>query len=145
MTIKFTVPGIPTPKGRPRFRQAGNHVQTYTPYKTVLFENRVMHSYYEYRRTHPDIDLDTMRSKPLRVEMRFYMPVPKGTSKKNMELMYSDDIKPDKRPDIDNLAKSVLDGLNGIAYVDDKQIVSLNCSKHYGALPRTEVTITTTE
>jgi cyclopropane fatty-acyl-phospholipid synthase-like methyltransferase len=33
------------------------------------------------------------------------------------------------RGDIDNYAKSVLDGLNGVAYTDDKQIVSLELRK----------------
>ena len=33
------------------------------------------------------------------------------------------------RGDIDNYAKSILDGLNGVAYTDDKQIVSLELRK----------------
>ncbi len=35
------------------------------------------------------------------------------------------------RPDIDNLIKSVLDGLNGVAYQDDGQIVMLHAQKEY--------------
>lgn len=33
-------------------------------------------------------------------------------------------------PDADNIAKAVLDGLNGIAYEDDKQVVELHVYKH---------------
>jgi len=32
--------------------------------------------------------------------------------------------------DLDNVAKSILDGLNGIAYVDDDQVVELLVRKH---------------
>lgn len=35
------------------------------------------------------------------------------------------------RKDLDNIAKTVLDALNGIAYDDDKQIVSLTVGKRY--------------
>ena len=37
-----------------------------------------------------------------------------------------------KKPDLDNLVKSVLDGLNGIAYVDDNQIIDIEARKEYG-------------
>lgn len=35
MKLKFSVLGEPAGKGRPRFRNAGAFVQTYTPEKTV--------------------------------------------------------------------------------------------------------------
>ena len=50
----------------------------------------------------------------------------------------------DKRPDIDNLAKSVIDGLNTIAFKDDGQIADLRITKHYHSgdeEPRTEITV----
>lgn len=34
------------------------------------------------------------------------------------------------RPDVDNIAKAVLDALNGVAFDDDSQVVRLRCSKH---------------
>ena len=36
------------------------------------------------------------------------------------------------RPDIDKLARAVLDGLTGVAFGDDGQVVRLLCNKHYG-------------
>jgi len=50
----------------------------------------------------------------------------------------------DKRPDIDNLAKSVIDGLNNIAFKDDGQIADLHITKHYHSgeqEPRTVITV----
>lgn len=48
---------------------------------------------------------------------------------------------PTKKPDIDNLVKVVLDGLNGLAYKDDKQIVALEAAKGYEITPLTRVTL----
>lgn len=43
-------------------------------------------------------------------------------------------------PDLDQLIKQVMDGMKGIAYVDDNQIAGLhNCSKRYGDPERTEI------
>ena len=47
-------------------------------------------------------------------------------------------------PDIDNLAKMFLDCGNGDFFVDDKQVVELNCIKRYieqGEEPKTIVMI----
>ena len=39
---------------------------------------------------------------------------------------------PTKKPDTDNIAKTILDSLNGIAFEDDKQVVALLVKKLYG-------------
>lgn len=48
-----------------------------------------------------------------------------------------------KRRDIDNCLKAVLDALNGIAWRDDSQVVSVTCTKRVepGGVERTEVRI----
>jgi Holliday junction resolvase RusA-like endonuclease len=50
-----------------------------------------------------------------------------------------------KKPDCDNIAKIVLDALNGIAFHDDSQVSCLTVHKHYVAAstggPRTIVMI----
>lgn len=48
-------------------------------------------------------------------------------------------IRPTIKPDVDNIAKVILDSLNGLAYKDDKQIVFCAISKWYGENPRVEV------
>lgn len=45
---------------------------------------------------------------------------------------------PQSKPDIDNVAKSVLDALNGVAYVDDKQVYSLTCDKFFNVISNTD-------
>jgi Holliday junction resolvase RusA-like endonuclease len=46
-------------------------------------------------------------------------------------------------PDLDNLEKAFLDGLNGVAYGDDKQVVVKNAVKRYviTGVPRVEVVV----
>lgn len=51
-------------------------------------------------------------------------------------------VLPTKKPDIDNVLKSVLDGLQGVAYKDDKNITSARISKRYSAEPRLEIYMT---
>ncbi|NFS59368.1 RusA family crossover junction endodeoxyribonuclease, partial [Clostridium sporogenes] len=48
-------------------------------------------------------------------------------------------VRPTIKPDVDNIAKVILDSLNGLAYKDDKQIVTCGISKWYGEDPRVEV------
>jgi Holliday junction resolvase RusA-like endonuclease len=36
------------------------------------------------------------------------------------------------RPDIDNVVKAILDGLNGVVFADDAVVAQLVASKHYG-------------
>ena len=45
--------------------------------------------------------------------------------------MKDDKVFPTVKPDTDNIAKSILDSLNNIAYLDDKQVVKLEVEKYY--------------
>lgn len=128
---KFTAYGQPAAKGRPRLGKWG----TYTPDKTVNYENLVKYSYID---EHKDKELIQGY---VNIEMKFYMQIPKSTSKKKRDLMLRHGILPDKKPDYDNMAKSITDALNGIAYRDDSQIVEAHIYKYYSEEPRTEVII----
>lgn len=61
------------------------------------------------------------------------------------EFKLSGKMRPTMKPDNDNIAKSVLDALNGLAYVDDKQIVELKVNKYYGAEAYVYVKLTESE
>ncbi len=128
---KFEVLGAPVGKARPRVTKWG----TYTPKKTVNYENLVKFSYLQKYGGRDPLE------GYLRLTIRFYMPIVKSTSKKNRALMLEGKILPDKMPDIDNMVKSIADALNGIAYEDDKQVIELHAYKYYSNLPRAEVEI----
>lgn len=129
--IKFTVMGKPVSKGRPRL----GRYTTYTPEKTVNYENLVKYSFIEQCKGVKPLE------GALEVTIIFYMPIPKSTSKKNRELMLQNIIKHTKKPDMDNCIKSVTDALNGMAYLDDSQIVDMNTKKRYADVPRVEMFI----
>ena len=56
--------------------------------------------------------------------------------------MIEETIRPLVKPDLDNIAKMILDSLNKIAYKDDNQIVRLVIEKFYSEEPRVEIEIT---
>lgn len=127
--IEFTINGECVPKARPRFSKFG-HV--YTTPKTRAYENIVKSTAIDNRV--PCI------TTALRVELIIYKSIPKSFSKKKRELANEGKIYPVVKPDIDNYVKAVLDGLNDVLFVDDKQIVDFRAIKKYSDNPRVEVT-----
>lgn len=117
-------------KQRPRF---GNG-RTYTPKKTVDYEKAVKKAFSEI---YDGQQLDGA----IRMYVKAFFSIPKSTSKKNRQLMIDGDIRPTKKPDIDNIWKIVADALNEIAYHDDAYVVSATCDKFYSEEPRIEITI----
>lgn len=136
MKLKFVVLGEPTGKGRPRFAKVGSYVKTYTPEKTVEYENLVR---LEYRRQCKDFKFDDDVALDARIIA--YYSIPKSASKKKRQAMLDHTLRPLKKVDCDNLAKIVLDSLNKIAYRDDVQVVDCQVRKFYSDNPRIVVTI----
>ena len=137
MTIQivFDIPHEPVPKGRPRFARRGGFVQTYTDAKTLTYENIV--------RTYAKKAMGS--SKPLEGAISVYlyirMSVPKNYSKARRKACIEGVEKPTKKPDLDNVAKSISDGMNGIVYVDDGQIVDLHVKKVYSSVAGVDVLV----
>lgn len=129
--IKFTIPGQPVAKGRPKVTRWG----AYTPEKTVNYENLVKFSYIGEHKGKEILE------DYLAIEIKFYFKIPKSTSKKKRKQMIEGKIMHNKRPDIDNCIKSITDALNEIAYKDDNQIVEIHAYKYYSEEPRAEVSI----
>lgn len=110
----------PVPKARPRLSKFG---AVFTPKKTVIAEkaiHMIVMSHMHKHHVH-------MTFRPVIVEITFCYKYRKGTKEVDKLLP----MHVNKRPDIDNLAKLVLDSLNGVAYSDDAQVVKLRCEKIY--------------
>lgn len=125
--IEFTYYGEIRGKGRPRFRKIGNFVSTYTPTETRDYEMSIKESFLVEC-------ADSERffnGEQLVMELQIYQAIPKSVSKKKAQEMLEDKVKPTKKPDIDNILKSVCDSLNKVAYTDDTQIVEMRIQKHY--------------
>ena len=67
----------------------------------------------------------------LQVEITANFQIPKSKPKNKRVEMLAGQVRPTKKPDCDNIAKTILDALNGIAYHDDSQIVTLVVEKWY--------------
>ena len=127
--MNFTVQGNPCAKGRPRFARRGNYVSAYTDEKTVNYENLVKYSFIESQ--------GEEMFGALEVHINAYFPIPKSLSEKKKKLL----LYHTKKPDCDNIAKIILDGLNGLAFHDDNQVCSLHVIKQYSEYPRVEINI----
>ena len=125
--VHYRVQGLPVGKGRPRFRRVGNFMRVHNEKKTEDYENLVRFESMQAMGSTDPIEGS------VGVYLYFRLPIPQSYSKKRVEACLSGSERPLKRPDLDNLAKSVLDGMNGIVFKDDCQIVSLHCAKVYGS------------
>ena len=119
MSYTLYIPGQCVPKQRPQFsRKTG---KAYTPQKTLDYEGLVA----------------TVARKKIRkpltggIKLTIYIfeETPKSwTKKKKQEAL---DGKVFSIRDLDNMVKSICDGMNKVAYNDDKQVVSLMAEKKY--------------
>lgn len=118
MQIKFSVPFV---KSKARPRVVNGHA--YTPRETRIAEKEVTTAYIERcLQIYGSTQIAPERA-PVRVEISTRRPLPKSVPKRKA---FDDDVV---KPDIDNIAKLVLDALNGIAWHDDAQVVELAVTK----------------
>ncbi len=135
MEIKFTVPGPPKGKQRPRMCRINGRSVTYTPRQTIEYEKLVRASYTTVSK------VKFQKDEPLEISILALFPIPQHASKKLKELMLNGDILPTKKPDSDNIIKIILDALNGVCYHDDAQICRVYFEKMYAEIPETKILI----
>lgn len=119
--IVLIIPGEPVGAGRPRFFRRGAGVGTYTPDKTVQFEARVGQAALEQCQ-------HTIEG-PVEVVIKATFGRPQRLLRKKDpqgELLHT------SKPDVDNVAKAVLDGLRTVIG-DDCKVARLICEKWYAA------------
>lgn len=133
MDDKFTVPGTPVGKARPYFVRRGAYTGAFTPARTVRYEQEVRIAYITAcgNRRHEGV---------LCIIIAAFFRPPKGISKATRAGLFKGRWMC-KKPDVDNIAKAVMDGLTGVAYNDDNQVALLLVSKEYAEEPRIEVTV----
>jgi Holliday junction resolvase RusA-like endonuclease len=129
LRIEFTVPGEPRGKGRPRFSRVGKFTRTYTDAKTKEYETKVALAATEAMEEHDPLET------PVVAWMEINVQIPASYSKKRRLACLMGEEMPCKKPDLDNVAKGVLDAMNGIVYKDDVQVVRLAVQKHYSTEP----------
>lgn len=136
--IKITLDGEPLPCARPRLTTVGGYARAYDKQHAEK-EALKWKAKAEWSRNGGNLAFKGA----VDLELRFYLSLPTSLSKKtrSAHLWGFSGYEHLTKPDIDNLSKTVLDVLNGIAWYDDRQVVSIKSSKCYDSNPRTEVTI----
>ncbi len=135
--ITFRIEGDPVPKARARIVRrkikGKTRVIGVTPDATKHYESLIA-----WRAS----DAMTGRAPmlgPIRVELILGMPIPTSWSAKRTREAVAGEIRPTKKPDFDNIAKALLDGMNLIIYNDDSQVVSFSSEQYYSDQPGVQV------
>ncbi len=123
-SIHFTVPGRWTPERKRSYRR-GKHTVRVDTAEAADFKAVVRYGAQEV--------CSRPLEGPLTALYVFYRPKPSSYRK--------GDHRPYKRPDADNLAKVLNDGLEGVAFLDDAQICDLRVMKEWGDRWEVEVWI----
>ena len=126
--LDFTIQGKPIASARPRITRLG---RAYIPKATREAKQAVCSAAIEANKGRPPLE------NAVCVHLGFYFRPPKNMLKKDLENV----VRP-KKPDIDNLIKTVLDGLTKAqVWKDDNLVVSISASKLYSLDERTEIQI----
>ena len=133
MIYEFEVEGKIVGKERPRVNMYTGMV--YTPNRTKDYEFLVQQS---FKVQNPNFRMLDGR---VSIEIIAYMSIPKNTSKVKMKAMIDNQISPTKKPDIDNIAKSILDAMNKFVFKDDNQVSKISVEKRYGEKEKVYVKI----
>ena len=107
MTVSFFVEGAARGKQRPRTVRKDGVTRTYTPKETKEYEQLVKSAYLREAK-------GAFFDGPVSVTLSVFVEPPKSASKakKNEMLLLPEKVWPTKRPDLDNVAKSICDALN---------------------------------
>jgi Holliday junction resolvase RusA-like endonuclease len=124
--IEIYLAGEPIGKGRPRFVKATG--RAFTPERTVRFEDRLSLA------AQNAMNGRSLLQGPLKVHVIAAMSIPASKPKKWRADAAAGLIRPLRKPDLDNVAKS-LDACNLVVWGDDAQIVDLRVEKFYSEQP----------
>ena len=130
--MEFYVEGKVVPKQSFRYSYKGGYISN----DVRLYAHKVRNS---FESEYPNWRVDNKN--PFKMEIDIFFKIPKGKSKTFKTRCLAGEIRPIKRPDIDNCGKNVLDALNGIVYADDKQIVELTVRKYYAEIDYAKISI----
>lgn len=135
--IEFFVPGAPIGKGRPRAARRGAGVVMFTPEKTAGYEALVAAAASNAMRA----EAGPLFTGPLEAVLEMRIPIPASWSKAHKAAALAGTELPTSKPDIDNVAKAILDACNGVVFRDDAQVVMLTATKLFSEMPGVRVVI----
>lgn len=132
--IKLTFDFPPVAQARPRATRFGRGIRLYDLKQVHAYKAQLAESARFMYHGKP-------LSGPLIVTIKFYRAIQQSETKKRHRLKAQGAIRPTKKPDLDNYIKSTLDGLNGVLWADDNEVVELHTGKYYSDHPRIEIEV----
>lgn len=135
MEFKFDI--APVEQARPRATLFGKSIRLYDPKKVKVYKQQLG---YLARQAMQERGLEPFDG-PLEVYMEFHRPVQASISKRERSRRLSGVHRPTVKPDLSNYIKALEDALNGILWVDDNLIISLEAKKYYAERPHLAVEI----
>ncbi|MDG9784656.1 RusA family crossover junction endodeoxyribonuclease [Metapseudomonas otitidis] len=133
--IEFFVPGEPVGKGRPRLSTHAGLPRMHSTAKSIAYEGLIAHAGSQAMAG------EALIEGPVLVEIYMGLSMPQSMSKKRRAQALAGLIFPTKRPDMDNVIKAIFDGLNGVTWVDDVQVVDSVVRKRYAEVPGVKVRV----
>jgi len=135
-TLTFTVAGEPVPQPRPRVIKRGKKAWAYTPdeHPVNAYRKAIAIGASAFAAVAGGCLVDA----PVSVTINLTFPRPPSHLNKSGVKATAPRLP---KPDVDNVAKAVLDAINGVAWEDDSQVAELIVRKSYGTAGATEVTI----
>lgn len=131
--VSFRIDGECVPMARPR---AGRNGHFFTPAKSRIYKDKVREVAEIAMRQRCVETLDC----PIHLSIIIYKEVPQSWSQKKKDRALAHEIEPIGKPDVDNQAKAIMDGITAAClWADDARVVSLYVAKHYGEEPCAEV------
>lgn len=143
MQIQLKIPGVPVAQPRTKATRRGAHAGVYTPTKTSTGRSNGVAEYKAtIRLAAQRHQIGALLAGPLCVDVEFVFPRQSSHIWKSKPMpRYRKTTKPDR----DNLDKLVMDALNGVLWVDDKQVCAGSIDKWHAAgdeAPHVAITIT---
>lgn len=132
--IQFEIPGDVQPQQRPKFSRIGKGVRAIDPKESRDYKSFVRLVAAQYAP-------ETLITDDIKLTIDVYRKIPKSFSKKKHQQAVEGVLRPTTKPDIDNLAKGIKDGLSKVLWHDDSQVIELIARKWYSENPRAVVTV----
>ncbi|WP_170607793.1 RusA family crossover junction endodeoxyribonuclease [Ruegeria arenilitoris] len=131
--LRFEIPGSPRGKGRPRFSRATG--RAFNDTATRNYESEIRGHTYEAMDKFPPCE------GPVEIMIDAVMPIPNSWPKWKQEAARIGSWRAVGTPDLDQIIKASLDGMNTVAYRDDRQVACIRANQRYGERPRLEIEV----
>jgi Holliday junction resolvase RusA-like endonuclease len=129
MAIRFFISCLPRGQARVRHAVIGGHSRQYKAKEQLADERTLEALMMPFKPLNP-------LTGPLSLRVTAIMPIPKGKSKKWLQMANDDDVFPTTKPDASNILKHLEDVMQSMRFFeDDKQLVTVNLKKRYGDNP----------